>query len=67
MMLDKQANLKYQLGNQYFWTVGYYVNAVSLNEKTIAKYIRNQEKKDITKDKLSVRKNEDWFYENRKS
>ncbi|WP_125708920.1 IS200/IS605 family transposase [Lacticaseibacillus porcinae] len=66
MMFDKHANLKYKFGNRHFWAIGYYVSTVGLNEKTIAKYIRDQEKKDITEDKLSVREYEDPFHENRK-
>jgi putative transposase len=66
MMFDKHANLKYKFGNRHFWAIGYYVSTVGLNEKTIAKYIRDQEKKDIVEDKLSVREYEDPFHESRK-
>ena len=41
--LDKHANLKYKFGNRKFWSEGYYVSTVGLNEATIAKYIREQE------------------------
>lgn len=54
-------NLKYKYGNREFWAVGYYVSTVGLNEKTIAKYIREQEAKDIALDKLSVKEYEDPF------
>ena len=43
MMFDKHANLKYKFGNRHFWSEGYYVSTVGLNEATIAKYIREQE------------------------
>ena len=66
MMFDKHANLKYKFGNRHFWAIGYYVSTVGLNEKTIAKYIRDQEKKNVAEDKLSVREYEDPFHENRK-
>ncbi len=66
MMFDKHANLKYKFGNRHFWAVGYYVSTVGLNEKTVAKYIRDQEKQDIAEDKLSVREYEDPFHEDRK-
>ena len=33
------ANLKYQFGNRHFWSIGYYVSTVGLNEATIRKYI----------------------------
>lgn len=44
MMFDKHANLKYKFGNRHFWAEGYYVSTVRLNEETIKKYIRDQEK-----------------------
>jgi len=61
MMFDKNANLKYKFGNRHFWSVGYYVSTVGLNEATIRKYIRDQEKADIAQDKLSTREHEDPF------
>ena len=50
MIFDKYANLKYKYGNRKFWVRGYYVSTVGLNEKTVAKYIREQEKNDIALD-----------------
>ena len=44
MMFDKHANLKYKFGNRHFWSEGYYVSTVGLNEATIKKYIQEQEK-----------------------
>ena len=61
MMFDNHANLKYKFGNRHFWAEGYYVSTVGLNEATIKKYIQDQEKKDILKDKLSVKEYEDPF------
>ena len=61
MMFDKHANLKYKYGNRHFWSEGYYVSTVGLNEETIKKYIREQDRKDITMDKLSVKEYEDPF------
>jgi putative transposase len=66
MIFYKHANMKYKFGNRHFWAVGYYVSTVGLNEKTVAKYIRDQEKQDISEDKLSVREYENPFHENRK-
>lgn len=60
-IFDRHANLKYKYGNRKFWAEGYYVSTVGLNEKTIAKYIREQESHDIALDKLSVREYEDPF------
>ena len=61
MMFDKHANLKYKFGNRHFWSEGYYVSTVGLNEATIKKYIAEQEKHDIVMDKLSVKEYEDPF------
>ena len=61
MIFDRHANLKYKFGNRHFWAEGYYVSTVGLNEEAIRKYIREQEKHDIAKDKLSVKEYEDPF------
>ena len=61
MMFDKHANLKYKFGNRHFWSEGYYVSTVGLNEATIRKYIKEQEAHDIALDKLSVKEYEDPF------
>lgn len=53
MIFERHANLKYKFGNRHFWAEGYYVSTVSLNEATIRKYIREQEKEDIISDKLT--------------
>ena len=55
MMFDRHANLKYKYGNRHFGAEGYYVSTVGLNESTIKKYIRDQEKHDIAMDKLNIR------------
>ena len=61
MIFDRHANMKYKFGNRKFWSAGYYVSTVGLNEATIAKYIREQEKADIALDRLSVKEYEDPF------
>ena len=61
MIFDKHANLKYKYGNRKFWARGYYVSTVGLDEKIVAKYIREQEKNDIALDKLSIKEYEDPF------
>ena len=63
MIFDRHANLKYKFGNRHFWSEGYYVSTVGLNEATIRKYIQGQERDDIMKDKLSVKEYEDPFSE----
>ena len=55
MVFDRHANLKYKFGNRKFWAEGYYVSMVGLNEATIKKYIRQQERHDIMQDKLTTR------------
>ena len=61
MMFDRHANLKYKFGNRHFWSEGYYVSTVGLNEAVIKKYIQDQEKYDIAMDKVSVKEYEDPF------
>ena len=61
MMFDRHANLKYKFGNRHFWSEGYYVSTVGLNDQTVAKYIREQEKADQMMDKISVKELEDPF------
>ena len=41
------------MGYDIFRAEGYYVSTVGLNESTIKKYIRDQEKHDIAMDKLT--------------
>ncbi len=55
MIFDRHSNLKYKFGNRHFWATGYYVSTVGLNEATIAKYIREQEKQDQMMDKISTK------------
>ena len=65
MMFDRHANLKYKFGNRYFWSEGYYVSTVGLNEQTIRKYIRDQEKHDLSIDKLTTKEYSDPFKGNK--
>ena len=41
MMFDKHTNINYKFGNRHFWSEGYYVSKVGLNEATIKKYIQD--------------------------
>jgi len=61
MMFDRHANLKYKYGNRHFWRRGYYVSTVGLNEATMAKYVREQEKQDQMMDRISTKEAEDPF------
>ena len=61
MVFDRYANLKYKFGNRHFWSEGYYVSTVGLNDATIAKYIREQEQHDQAIDKLCVKEYADPF------
>ena len=55
MIFKEHGNLRYKFGNSNFWATGYYVSTVGLNEATIRKYIREQEKEDVLEDKLTKR------------
>jgi putative transposase len=55
MIFDRNAILKYKFGNQHFWSRGYYVSTVGLNEATIAKYVREQYKHDQILDKITIK------------
>ena len=59
--IDRHANLKYKFGNRHFWSEGFYVSTVGVNDATVRKYIQEQEKYDIMQDKLSVKEYEDPF------
>ena len=61
MLFEKHANLKYKFWNRNFWATGYYVSTVGLNEATIRKYIQDQEKEDIMKDKLTKKEYKNPF------
>lgn len=61
MIFERHANLKYQFGNRHFWSIGYYVSTVGLNEATIRKYIQDQKKEDILHDKLGIKEYNDPF------
>ena len=61
MMFERHGSLKYKFGNRHFWSEGYYVSTVGLNEQTIRKYIKEQEKADMIKDKLSIKEYENPF------
>lgn len=60
-IFERHANLRYKYGNRHFWSEGYYVSTVGLNEATVKKYIQDQEKHDMMVDKLSVKEYEDPF------
>ena len=61
MIFERHSNLKYKFGNRNFWATGYYVSTVGLNEATIAKYIREQEKQDQITDNLTTKEHVDPF------
>lgn len=61
MIFERHANLKYRYGNRHFWSEGYYVSTVGLNEATIKKYIEGQEQRDQALDRLSVKEYKDPF------
>lgn len=54
---ERHANLKYNYGNRSFWSKGYYVSTVGLNQK----YIREQEAEDRVRDSINKREYKDPF------
>ena len=61
MIFDRFSQLRYKYGNRRFWSVGYYVSTVGLNEATIRKYIREQDNADIMLDKMTTKEYADPF------
>jgi putative transposase len=61
MIFDRHSNLEYKFGNRHFWAEGYYVSTVGLNEATITKYIREQDKHDQMMDKITTKELENPF------
>ena len=61
MIFDCHGNRKYKYGNRHFRCLGYYVDTVGRNEKTIREYVRNQLQKDIATDQLSMEEFADPF------
>lgn len=61
MIFARHGNLKYKFGNNNFWSTGYYVSTVGINEATIAKYIREQDTYDKMMDKISTKELNDPF------
>lgn len=61
MIFARHGNLKYKFGNNDFWSTGYYVSTVGLNEATIAKYIKEQDTYDKMMDKISTKELNDPF------
>ena len=53
------GNLKYKHGRRTFWARGYFVSTVGLNEATIAKYVREQEKEDMIENNMTKKEYED--------
>ena len=45
MIFDKHSNLKYKFGNRHFWTEGYYVSTVGLNEAQLRNISVNRKPK----------------------
>ena len=61
MIFARHGNLKYKFGNNNFWSTGYYVSTVGLNEATRAKYIREHDTYDKMMDKISTKELNDPF------
>lgn len=61
MIFDRFSQLKYKYGNRRFWSVGYYVSTVGLNEATIRKYIREQEHTGQMLDRMTIKEYTNLF------
>jgi len=61
MIHERHGNLKYKYGRRTFWARGYFVSTVGINEATIAKYVREQEKEDMIEDNITTKEYEDPF------
>ncbi len=61
MIFGRRADMKHEFGNRRFWSTGYYVPAVGLNEGDGREDVREQEAADMALDRLSVKKYEDPF------
>ena len=59
--IQRPCKFKIQIRNCNFWATGYYVSTVGLNEATIRKYIRDQEKEDVLEDKLTKKESHNHF------
>lgn len=42
MIFQCHANLKYKFGSQNFWSTGYYMSTIGIQEKALRKYIQGQ-------------------------
>ena len=61
MTCEKHSNFKYKFGNKHFRAPVYYVSTAGLNEATMAKYIKEQEKQDQIITNLSTKEYEGPF------
>lgn len=58
---ERYGHLKYKCDNKTFWSKGCYVSTARLNQKTIEKYIRDQEADDRIRDSITKREYVDPF------
>lgn len=61
LMSDRHANPEREFGNRKFWAEGHCVSTAGLDGATIAKYVREQERADITQDRPGIKEYEDPF------
>lgn len=52
MIFDKHPEFRRARENRSFWAIGYYVDTIGRNEKTIRTYIKNQTKEDYESEKM---------------
>ena len=61
MIFERWANLKYKYGQRNFLCRGYYVDTVGKNKAIIEAYVKNQLKKDMIYDQISLKEYNDPF------
>ena len=61
MLFDRHPEYRQKWGDRHFWARGYYVSTVGLNQKTIEKYIREQEAEDRVNDQMTKREYRDPY------
>ena len=54
MIFEQFPHLRNKFGNRHFWSIGYFVSTVGVNEATIVKYVREQEERDKITDQYSL-------------
>jgi len=49
-IFDRHKNLRRKYWGMHFWSTGYFVSTIGVNEEQVVKYVRFQQKKDCEQD-----------------